>query len=323
MKKIICIFCAVSLLTLSGCFDYTDIENSAIVSGISADRNNEEIILTYEFLETGAAAVIKSCGENFYAALKNMSAAVPREIFYSHTAVFVLGKNLRDNDIADIFSFLGSNNEITMLLRVVASANALDIFENKTATEKVVAYEIVSLLRTKNNNIPVGHGSDLINIKNSLENQSGVFAVPDISSKNEENTVSRFISGTAIYKNNEKITDLTIEETYVYELLTDKIKNGLVVMGSGKRVNAVTVKTTNLSTKTEKNKELNVTFNLNITLTKNNNYRFNKEEFINCFNMYFNSLIKKTKEENIDIFSLNTNIKDARFNVNINIKEEK
>ena len=120
MKKIILLF--IILFTITGCYDYQELNDRAIVSGISIDYINEEYVVNYEILNNlkteepeYKAYMVEGNGKTIVEAFQDASDALSKETYLSHLKVLILSEDaekmrdivdymLRDPYIRNIFS---------------------------------------------------------------------------------------------------------------------------------------------------------------------------------------------------------------------------
>lgn len=111
MKKIILLF--IILFTITGCYDYQELNDRAIVSGISIDYTEEEYIVNYEILNNlkteepeYKAYMVEGRGETIVEAFQNASDAISKETYLSHLKVLILGENAAKEKMRDIVDYM-------------------------------------------------------------------------------------------------------------------------------------------------------------------------------------------------------------------------
>ncbi len=111
MKKIILLF--VILFTITGCYDYQELNDRAIVSGISIDYINEEYVVNYEILNNlkteepeYKAYMVEGNGETIIEAFQDASDAISKETYLSHLKVLILGEDAAKEKMRDIVDYM-------------------------------------------------------------------------------------------------------------------------------------------------------------------------------------------------------------------------
>ena len=105
MKKIILIL---SILLLSGCADYIEINDLAIITGLIIDYKEDNYILTSQIIESNDESKIKvitTKGSTIEEALAKVSETSNKEVFISHLKTIILTEDIvKDNiDVYDFF----------------------------------------------------------------------------------------------------------------------------------------------------------------------------------------------------------------------------
>lgn len=111
MKKIILLF--IILFTITGCYDYQELNDRAIVSGISIDYINEEYVVNYEILNNlkteepeYKAYMVEGSGETIVEAFHDASDALSKETYLSHLKVLILSEDAAREKMRDIVDFM-------------------------------------------------------------------------------------------------------------------------------------------------------------------------------------------------------------------------
>ena len=105
-KKIFKIFIIIIFLfTLSGCYNYKEINNYAIVSGVSIDKNDDDVnkykigvqIMNAKKNEDDNSSLItfyEASGKTIYDALEKIMLDSPKELYLGHNEVIVISEEL-------------------------------------------------------------------------------------------------------------------------------------------------------------------------------------------------------------------------------------
>lgn len=116
-NKVLSILIATSLVLLTGCFDYNEYENLALVSaiGIDTDNTNSQVTVTVEYLEPSSGSssskaatssvVVKATGLAIADALTKIQEATGKKIFYGYLDEFVIGENAAKKMMKDILGY--------------------------------------------------------------------------------------------------------------------------------------------------------------------------------------------------------------------------
>ncbi len=157
MKKIILIF---FILLSCGCFNYNEIENTAIVCGMGIDYYNDNYYITYEIINSNKehnsekqSYTLLGNGKTIDEAIKNLDDKSPKDISLKHLQIILISKNI---NIEDLNIFI-NNNKIKnyyLLLANEASIDAILNFKDEAYPINSVAIKhLIEKNNFKKNNI--------------------------------------------------------------------------------------------------------------------------------------------------------------------------
>ncbi len=105
------------ILLLTGCWNYRELNQLAITTGIAVDKENDNYKITIMIANskknsgsdgsiTPSAAVYNGTGNTIYEAFKDTSLSVSKQIYLSHIDVLVLSEEIAKNNLTDVIDFL-------------------------------------------------------------------------------------------------------------------------------------------------------------------------------------------------------------------------
>ena len=114
MKKLLII---PLIFLLTGCWNYRELNQLAITTGIAVDKENDNYKITIMIANskkssssddsiTPSAAVYDGTGQTIYEAFKDTSLSVSKQIYLSHIDVLVLSEEVAKNNLTDVIDFL-------------------------------------------------------------------------------------------------------------------------------------------------------------------------------------------------------------------------
>lgn len=113
MKKILLVF--LFSLFLTGCWNYQELNDYAIVTGMAIDYENKEYEVSLLIAngnkkdEDGSETQITVStekGKTIYEAIKNISLSTPKELYISHLSVIVLSEEIAKKGVSPVLDFL-------------------------------------------------------------------------------------------------------------------------------------------------------------------------------------------------------------------------
>lgn len=155
----------ITLFSLSGCFNYKEINEYAIVSGISIDEKEDdpskyEVGIQImnakkdEESDNSLITIYKSDGDTIYEAFEKIMLDSPKELYLGHNEVVVIGENLlkRENPLNYLDYFLrDSQVEKDSLVMVSKGDKAYDVLKIITPLETIPSRNLKSTLSVADN----------------------------------------------------------------------------------------------------------------------------------------------------------------------------
>lgn len=311
MKKIILIFI---LLLLSGCKDYTEVNDLGIISGIIIDYQDNKFKITSELIindEESNVEVLTTMSDSIDEAIKEISKLTNKKIFIPHLKVLIITDNILKNDI-DYYDYFLRNSKSSMNFYVYyidskitdkvfklneeKDKNALHVEKmlqfNKQIFSSSTPLTFIDLVYKK-----LEYGIDII------------YPVIDIIKNNDEEILS--LTNQISYKDNKFITS-TENESITYNILTNNIDKSSITVNCDNKT--FTLQIQDIKTKYKwKDNLFNINTNINGKITDYEcKYDLNDINTLkrleklsqNYINDQINNLINKTKEDNNDILGM-------------------
>ena len=175
MKKFI--FIIPIIMFFCGCTDYKELNNIAIVTGISIDlENNEYKVSTLisnskkaeESAKEGDAGTViyEGTGKNISMALKKIDNRIPKQIYLGHLSVVVVSKKVAKKGLDKVSDYLFRSPETTKRAYLIMTRN-----DNK-------ASDVLKIL-------PPLESFPSQNIKLNIENSNNTSSISDDMTKKE------------------------------------------------------------------------------------------------------------------------------------------
>lgn len=150
MKKILFIIPLIFLLT--GCYNYREINELAIVSGISITKEGNDIKLTTEVINPKKEQDASSGEEpefitytkkakSIQEAIRKMIQESPRKMYGAHIEILIIDEKIAKKDLMDILDFFARDPEIRREFKVLIGKND-DILKITTPLEKISSQNI-------------------------------------------------------------------------------------------------------------------------------------------------------------------------------------
>ncbi|MBE1445907.1 Ger(x)C family spore germination protein [Paenibacillus sp. OAS669] len=258
-------------LLLAGCWNRRELKELAIVSAIGIDKTTKanEVKVTFQIINpstvaTGIAGgaggqqpapvtVYSGTGETLFEAIRKTSQKVPRQLFFAHMQLLILGESYTREGIQDLFDFLERSDEVrlTTLVLVARESEAESLIRILTPLEKIPANSIAGKIKTSSKVWSESIKVEMDEVIRSLVSKgdpmiTGVKIAGDPKAGNKTTNIKQTnlpaqldISGIALFKNGMLKRWLEGDEARGAVWLTNKMKSTIIDLDCNERKDAV------------------------------------------------------------------------------------
>ena len=216
MKKILLIIC---LLTLSGCYDYTEIDDISIVSGILLDYKDNKYELTLECLDNekeSKTKVYKVTCNDIEECISKVSKESNKELFISHQKVLILTSRTINKSINFYDYFLrNSKSKMNFYVYYIDDQYIDLLFKDK---EKNISFYLKDMTDFNTKDFSTSIKLSFIDMIQKIKEKGINNIYPSISIKDDEIILDSLIT----FKNNNPII-LDNNESIIYNIITNNI----------------------------------------------------------------------------------------------------
>ena len=230
MKKLLIL--VITIFLTSGCYDYVELNDLSIISGISVDYKEDNYEIAYEILndqkegqETSnkPAIIVTGKGKTVSEAFNNAAKETPKKPYYAHLKCLVISEEVAERKLEGIIDYFLRNTDIRSEFDTVIAKDitAKKLLSSSTKNNPVVSDLIESLL--KNNKY----------YKNNASTAPFEEIVTDILIFGEEAEMAVIsknydklnVNGIGIYKDYNLQGILNAQESITYNVLTGNATN--------------------------------------------------------------------------------------------------
>lgn len=319
MKKIIII---VLILFTTGCYNYKEVEDLALISSLAIDYidDNFEVIIEVEENnkdEKYQSHILNGFGKTIESAMENTSISLNKELYFINLDVLLISSDVANNKLNDVMDFIMRDNNFSFDYNVVICNSSKEVIKSVINTDDIFGSYIQNVYKNTNNNI----------VKISIHALLDVYLNPyqDIILPvfdYEDDTL--FINRAAIF-NKDKIVDyLNSKEIAIYNILNNNFMNYYLDYNLNEK--NITFKGNNYFTNSYyQNEQINIYTKLEGLLveTEDNN-KTNKKDIINeHFQSSINNFILKLYENNSDILGFKNKIFKQNKNIDFSLSNIK
>jgi len=241
MKLAVRLILPVAMLTLSGCWDSTEVNDLAIITAVGIDRTeDQQLELTVKIYlispsdiegsngmtgsgDTGSGqSVIRSVkGTSIADAASRLQQVLTRKVFWGQAEVFMFGADMARHGLDEVMDFLTRQPTIRERANVfISETSAKEVLALNPPIERSVSDALREMV-----NLQTWSGTSLMKLSQMMSGKSRAAIVPtvDIIEADYE-TPFPYISGIAIVKNGAMIDQIREEDTLGIMWLRDIIK---------------------------------------------------------------------------------------------------
>lgn len=232
LKKIavLCVI-MVFIMPLSGCWDYTEMNDFKYVAGIAVDKdiNTDEYILTLEVLEASInsksikSEIVQSRGKTIHFAFRDAIKNTGKMLQLSHAKIIMVSKSIAMEGIIPIVDMINRDVETrnNMWILVASTSKASDIFSNKKDVDKIMSYDISDAIKNANKTgeyTPI----EVFKLMQRISNNGVSAETPMVGLVNKNGITNFQVDGTAVFKGERMVGELTPNETLILQILKGK-----------------------------------------------------------------------------------------------------
>lgn len=319
MKKILIII--LTLLLCTGCFDYKEINDLAIINAIGVDYENDEYVITLEILNDQIdkdSSKITSYtkvghGKNLTSAIENAADKLSKQLIFNHIKLMILSKSVVENKFENIIDLFLRNTYFRENFYVIsATKNKPETLLNHTTNESPIASTaIIDTLES----ISYSSNTNLLKKFDEIIEEVITYGIDTCFSNITLKDDEFIIDGMSIFNNYNYKGNLNSEYVKIYKLLTDNFDRPSYTINYNNL--SFTVAINNGKLKTEiNNGSINVNGNLMGRILDNDpafNIRDPKNleridnDFTNLLNKKISEFIKVLQDNNSDILGITKN----------------
>jgi len=238
MKRIIGIFVIAVIVTtlITGCYDYGDVEESALVAGIAIDKSASGYEVTAELLSMKSSSseavpnsvIISKTSRTVEGALELIVTTNVRKLYFGHCVIALISKTVASEGIRDLVDYFFHDNKINVSLDmiVVKGERAADVFKCTTVRGSLVSFDVSKALRETSEDNSTTKSVKVYECISAMENPGGEAFLPAIGVEEIAEEKRFSIEGIAVLKGDSLVGFLSVRESIYFLMLTDELNDG-------------------------------------------------------------------------------------------------
>lgn len=338
MKKILIII--LTLLLCTGCFDYKEINDLAIINAIGVDYENDEYVITLEILNDQIdkdSSKITSYtkvghGKNLTSAIENAADKLSKQLIFNHIKLMILSKSIIEEKFENIIDLFLRNTYFRENFYVISTTkNKPETLLNHTTNEAPIASTAIT---DTLESIRYSSNTNVLKKFDEIVEEVITYGIDTCFSNITLKDNEFIVDGMSIFNNYSYKSNLSNEYVKIYNLLTDNFDRPTYTINYDNLSFTTAINNGKINTEI-KSGTINVTGNLMGRIIDNDpkyNIRDPKNlerldnDFTNLLNKKISEFIKVLQDNNSDILGITRNYykktrtKDKDYWLKLNIK---
>ena len=249
MRKFILIIPLLFILT--GCYNYRELNDLAIISGVSISMEDEEYKVTLEIVNPKKQQssdntsepdfiIYSASDESIQKAFREVIKESPKKAYGAQMDVLIIDESVANDGINKILDFLARDPEVRSEFYVLISKDN-EVLQVTTPLENISSQNILDSLKSNNTYLGISNLVTYHDLIDNYLNNNIELALPSIevignekegeSTQNTEKTetdASAILSNIAVFKDNKLLGYLTEDESLVYNFVMGNVKTTLI-----------------------------------------------------------------------------------------------
>lgn len=319
MKKILIII--LTLLLCTGCFDYKEINDLAIINAIGVDYENDEYVITLEILNDQIdkdSSKITSYtkvghGKNLTSAIENAADKLSKQLIFNHIKLMILSKSIIEEKFENIIDLFLRNTYFRENFYVIsATKNKPETLLNHTTNEAPIASTAIT---DTLESIRYSSNTNVLKKFDEIVEEVITYGIDTCFSNITLKDNEFIVDGMSIFNNYSYKSNLSNEYVKIYNLLIDNFDRPTYTINYDNLSFTTAINNGKINAEIN-NGSINVTGNLMGRIIDNDpkyNIRDPKNleridnDFTNLLNKKIPEFIKVLQDNNSDILGITRN----------------
>ncbi|MDU4696447.1 MULTISPECIES: Ger(x)C family spore germination protein [Paenibacillus] len=242
VKRLAVILCSLMVLSLTGCWNYREVEKVTTVAGIAIDKGDKdgEIQLTVEVVDGSGGEDVLNVGSNritltgktMFDVVRKMITQSGRRLYWAHAKSIILSQDIAREGSARIIDWYVRDTETRADIHILVSGEktAEAVLRNDGGLNAPLSFKIDEMLKNEKSlsNAPVMEIFDFADTVNT-PGISSVLPMIYLTEHDKHTTAS--VQGMAVFDRDRMLGTIHADDTKYALFLRDEIKGGILTLG--------------------------------------------------------------------------------------------
>lgn len=250
------------LFTLTGCWNYREVEKISTVAGIAIDKGEKdnEITLTVEVVDgkggedsmsTGSERISLS-GNTMFEIVRRMIMESGMRLYWAHAKSIILSEEIARSGAAKIIDWYVRDSETRADIHILVSGEktAKEVLDIGGQLDEPLSYKIDEMLKNEKS-VSASPVMEIYDFADTI-NTPGISSVlPMIYLAEDDGKKTASISGMAVFDLDRMLGTMDYHKTKYVLFLRDEIKGGILPLGGYNRAPGISLEVFKNKTKIE------------------------------------------------------------------------
>ncbi|WP_405106705.1 Ger(x)C family spore germination protein [Paenibacillus sp. FSL K6-1217] len=227
-------------LGLTGCWNYTEVDDMAIVAGVAIDKNKDgKLLLTAEIVDTGGSAdkaqagykMVSLSGNTMFEIVRNMISITGKKLFWSHAKAIIVSEEAAREGLVKVIDWYSRDTETRsdVFIFVSGEKTAREVLNLNSTTEAILSFELAQMMRDEKHtsSAPTVEIWDFID---KLETLGINATAPIIHIHAKNGKTNERVEGTAVFVKDRMVGKLSGDETKTMLTVKNELRGGVLAV---------------------------------------------------------------------------------------------
>lgn len=237
--KVICFSILVfSMLFLTGCWNYREVDTLGIVAGLAIDKGEQgsKYHVTFEVLDLSGGSkspakpkLLETEGDTVFDAVRNAIKISDKKLFFSDCKLVILSSDLAADGIQPVLDWFARDTEPRLTLNLIISKEktAAEILSLQNSGDDIASFKIADMIDHNMSFLGQSPKVELYQAYNKLEGKGVSLVLPSVKVDTEKSGKFLNLAGTSVFKKDKLLGFLDNGDSKFFLFATGKVKGGL------------------------------------------------------------------------------------------------
>ncbi|MEK3695612.1 MULTISPECIES: Ger(x)C family spore germination protein [unclassified Paenibacillus] len=229
----------VLLFSISGCWNYTEVDDMSIVAGVAIDKNKADgkLLLTVELIDINGGLdktqagfkMISLSGDTMFEIVRNIISITGKKLFWSHAKAIILSEEVAREGLIKAIDWYSRDTETRSDVYIFVSGEktAREVLNLNSTTEMIMSFELAQMMRDEMH-ISSAPTVEIWDFIDKLETSGNSAVAPIITIHQKNGQKNERVEGTAIFVEDKMVGKLDGNEAKCMLFVKNAIKGGVL-----------------------------------------------------------------------------------------------